>query len=86
MLNKTSAYIKSYDRQSKWMYFLTEDEGFLENYNTIWDKFSADIKKNLVASLSIIIIIWKSKLNPMTMKLQIFMIKKFLSQTLIILV
>ena len=86
MLNKTSAYIKSYDRQSKWMYFLTEDDGLLEKYNTIWDKFSADIKKNLVASLSIIIIIWKSKLNPMTMKLQIFMIKKFLSQTLIILV
>ena len=68
------------------MYFLTEDDGLLEKYNTIWDKFSADIKKNLVASLSIIIIIWKSKLNPMTMKLQIFMIKKFLSQTLIILV
>ena len=86
MLNKTSAYIKSYDRQSKLMYFLTEDDGLLEKYNTIWDKFSADIKKNLVASLSIIIIIWKSKLNPMTMKLQIFMIKKFLSQTLIILV
>ena len=86
MLNKTSAYIKGYNRQSKWMYFLTEDDGLLEKYNTIWDKFSADIKKNLVASLSIIIIIWKSKLNPMTMKLQIFMIKKFLSQTLIILV
>ena len=68
------------------MYFLTEDDGLLEKYNTIWDKFIADIKKNLVASLSIIIIIWKSKLNPMTMKLQIFMIKKFLSQTLIILV
>ena len=57
MLNKTSAYIKSYNRQSKWMYFLTEDDGLLEKYNTIWDKFSADIKKNLVASLSIIIII-----------------------------
>ena len=57
MLNKTSAYIKSYDRQSKLMYFLTEDDGLLEKYNTIWDKFSADIKKNLVASLSIIIII-----------------------------
>ena len=68
------------------MYFLTEDDGLLEKYNIIWDKFSADIKKNLVASLSIIIIIWKSKLNLMTMKLQIFMIKKFLSQTLIILV
>ena len=27
------------------MYFLIEDEDLLEKYNTIWDKFSADIKK-----------------------------------------
>ena len=27
------------------MYFLIEDDGLLENYNTIWDKISADIKK-----------------------------------------
>ena len=25
MLPKTSAYVKSYDRKTKWMYFLTED-------------------------------------------------------------
>ena len=25
MLPKTSAYVKSYDKQTKWMYFLTED-------------------------------------------------------------
>ena len=42
MLPKTSAYVKSYDRQTKWMCFLIEDD---ENYNTICDKFSADIKK-----------------------------------------
>ena len=45
MLPKTSAYVKNYDRQTKWMYFLIEDEDLLEKYNTIWDKFSADIKK-----------------------------------------
>ena len=45
MLPKTSAYVKSYDGQSKWMYFLIEDDDFLEKYNTIWDKVSADIKK-----------------------------------------
>ena len=51
MLIKTSAYVKRYDRQTKWMYFLIEDNDLLEKYNTIWDKVSADIKKNLIASL-----------------------------------
>ena len=27
------------------MYFLTEDDGLLEKYNSIWDKVSADIKR-----------------------------------------
>ena len=45
MLPKTSAYVKSYDRQTKWMYFLTEDDDLLEKYNIILDKVSADIKK-----------------------------------------
>ena len=27
------------------MYFLIEEDNFLEKYNTIWDKVSADIKK-----------------------------------------
>ena len=44
MLPKTSAYVKSYDGQTKWMYFLTEDD-LLGKYNTVWDKVSADIKK-----------------------------------------
>ena len=34
------------------MYFLTEDDDLLNKYNTIWDQFSADIKKNLIVSLS----------------------------------
>ena len=45
MLPKTSAYVKSYDGQTKWMYFLIEDDDLLEKYNTIWDKVSAHIKK-----------------------------------------
>ena len=44
MLPKTSAYVKSYDGQTKWMYFLIEDDDLLEKYNTIWDKVSADFK------------------------------------------
>ena len=29
----------------KWTYFLIEDDDLLETYNTIWDKVSADVKK-----------------------------------------
>ena len=29
----------------KWTHFLIEDDDFLETYNTIWDKVSADVKK-----------------------------------------
>ena len=47
MLPKTSAYIKIYDGQTKWMYFLIEDDDLLEKYNTIWDKVSANIKKDV---------------------------------------
>ena len=46
MLPKTSAYVKSYDGQTKWMYFLIEDKNLLEKFNTILDKVSADIKKD----------------------------------------
>ena len=45
MLPKTSAYVKRYDGQTKWMYFLIQDDDLLEKCNTIWDKVSADIKK-----------------------------------------
>ena len=45
MLPKTSAYVKSYDGQTKWMYFLIEDDDLSEKYNTIWNKVSADKKK-----------------------------------------
>ena len=54
MLPKTSAYVKGYDGKTKWMYFLIEDDDLLKKYNTIWDKVSADIKQNLIASLSTI--------------------------------
>ena len=45
MLPKTSPYVRSYDKQTKWMYFLTEDDESLEKYNTILDKVCADIRK-----------------------------------------
>ena len=51
MLPKTSSYVKSYDRQTKWMYFLTEDDDLLEKYITIWNKACVDVKKKLIKSL-----------------------------------
>ena len=45
MLPNTSAYTVIYNGQTKWMYFLIEEDDLLESYNTIWDKFRADIKK-----------------------------------------
>ena len=42
---KTSAYVKGYDGQAKWMYFLIADDYLLEKYNNIWDKFGAILKK-----------------------------------------
>ena len=35
VLPNTSAYAKSYDGQTKWMYFLIEDNDLLEKYNYI---------------------------------------------------
>ena len=45
MLPKTSAYVKSYDGQTKWMYILIKEDNLLEKCNAIWNKVSADIKK-----------------------------------------
>ena len=45
ILPRSSAYVKSYDEQTKWMYFLIENNGLLGKCDIIWDKVSADIKK-----------------------------------------
>ena len=42
MLPKTSAYVKGYHGQTKWMYFLIKNDELLGKYNTIWDKVSAE--------------------------------------------
>ena len=33
MLPKTSAYVKSYDGQTKWMYFSIEDDDLLKGFD-----------------------------------------------------
>ena len=45
MLHKTSAHLKSCNEQTKCMYFLIEEDELLEKYNNIWNKISADTKK-----------------------------------------
>ena len=81
MLPKTSAYVKSYDGQIEWMYFLIIDDDLLENYNTIWDKVSADIKKTFESAPVYNKEYLKSKIKShgVVIRLQIFGIKKFLS-------
>ena len=62
MLPKATVYVKRYDGQTKWMHFLIGDDAFLEKYDAIWDKVTANIlKKNLIASLSIIKDFWRPK-------------------------
>ena len=51
MFPKSSAYVKRYDGQTKWMYFLIENYYLLEKYNTIWDKVNSDIKNELGSQL-----------------------------------
>ena len=41
MLPKTSAFVKRYDRQTKWMYFLIKDDDLLEKYNAIKKEFDS---------------------------------------------
>ena len=66
--------------------FLIKDDDLLNKYNTIQDKISADAKTELnnkpVYNKKIV----KTKKNFMVMKLQIFIIKKRLKQTLVMLV
>ena len=54
MVTKSSASGKIYDGQTKQMYFLIKGDKLFGKYNTIWHKFCADIKKNLIASRSTI--------------------------------
>ena len=44
-----SAYIKSYDGETKWMYFLIEDGELLKTYNNIWNEVGNRIRKEFVS-------------------------------------
>ena len=58
MLLKTSAYVKGYDGETKWMYFLIEDDDILKKYITIWDfdkEFDSETLYNKI--------FWKTKIK-----------------------
>ena len=78
MLPRTSTYVKRYDGQTKWMYFLIEDDDLLEKYSTIWHKVSADIKKEFDNEPVYNKTYLKTKIKSHG-KLQIFTIKKIQS-------
>ena len=54
MLPKTSAYIKSYVSETKWMHFLIEDDELFKKNMIFGMKLANRIKKNLTATLSTI--------------------------------
>ena len=51
---KTSTYVKRLLGETKWMYFLIEDNEFKNIYIDIWDKVSESIKNNFKANSSTI--------------------------------
>ena len=59
MLPKTRAHVKGYEGQTKWTYFLIEHDDLLEKCNIIWDKISANIKKEFDSKL-----VYKKKSKP----------------------
>ena len=77
MLPKTSAYVKSYDGDIKWMYFFTEDE-LLKKYNGIWNKVSDSIKKELDCKPIYNKKVLKIKKGLTVMRLHILAITKYL--------
>ena len=78
MLEKTiSTLLVTYDDQTKWMYFLVEDDDLLEKYNIIWDKVSPDMKKEFDSKpvYNEEYLKTKKKKKFMAMKMQIFIIQ-----------
>ena len=45
LCSKNQRVCKCYDGQSRWLYFLTEDDDLLKKYNTTWNKECKYIEK-----------------------------------------
>ena len=68
------------------MYFLIEDDNLLDRYNTIWNKVSTDLRKELHNEPAGNKKFLKTKIKFYCVEVQIFTIKEFLIWTLLILV
>ena len=84
MLPKVTSYVKSYDGQTKWMYYLIKHDDLLEKYNSIWDKVRADIEKEFDSEPVYNIKFLKSKIKSHGDEDRGFYDKKFQRLTLII--
>ena len=65
--------------------FLIEDDVLLKKYNTIWNKVSADIKKEFDSEHVYNKEFLDTKIKSHGVEVQIFSVKKFQRRTLIIL-
>ena len=83
LLPKRSAYVKSYDGQTKWMYFLIKDDELCEKYNTIWNKVNVDIKKEFDSEPFYNKDVLKTKTKSQGDEVTNFYDKRFLRETLI---
>ena len=54
MFPKTSAYVKSYDEQTGWIYFLIKDDAYWKNIILFRIMSLLVFKKNLIATISTI--------------------------------
>ena len=86
MLPKTSVCGKSYDRQTKLIYFPNDDDNLWEKFNIIWEKVSADIKKEFDIELVYNEKILKTKIKSYSAEATDFSDKETLRWTLIVLV
>ena len=76
MLPKICIFVKSYGEQTKWDVFFDEDDDLLDKYNTIWDKFSTDIKKEFDGKPVYNLFFLKTEIKSYGDEVASFLIKK----------
>ena len=57
------AYLKGYDGETKWVYFLIEDDDLLKKYNDNWNKVSNNINEDFDSKLICNEKILRTKIN-----------------------
>ena len=85
IIPETSAYVKSYDGQTKWTYFLIENDDLLERFKTISNRVSTNIYKKIDSEPVYNKEFLKTKIKSHGDEVNDIMLNKFLSWTLIIL-